>query len=94
MAKTSSIERNKKRINLNRKYKARYDALKAIINNPNSTPEEIFQAELNASKVRIHNRCELTGRSRGNTRKFGLCRIKIRELANEGQIPGMKKSSW
>ena len=101
MAKTSSIERNKKRINLNRKYKARYDALKAIINNPNSTPEEIFQAELkiqklprNASKVRIHNRCELTGRSRGNTRTFGLCRIKIRELANEGQIPGMKKSSW
>ncbi len=101
MAKTSSIERNKKRTALVAKYKARRDALKAIIHNPQSTDEEKFQAQLklqtlprNSSPVRIHNRCELTGRPRGSYRRFGLCRIKIRELANEGQIPGAKKSSW
>ena len=101
MAKTSSIERNEKRIRLNKKYKARHDALVAIIHNPNSTPEEISAAELklqklprNSSAVRIHNRCELTGRSRSVYRKLKLSRIKTRELANEGQIPGMTKSSW
>ena len=101
MAKTSSIERNKNRVALAKKYKARRDALKAIIHDPKSTDEEKFQAQLklqtyprNSSPVRIHNRCELTGRPRGSYRRFGLCRIKIRELANEGQIPGAKKSSW
>lgn len=101
MAKTSSIERNKKRENLVKKYKARRDALKAIIQNPASSAEEIFDAVLklaklprNSASVRIHHRCELTGRSRGNYRKFKLSRIKLRELANEGQIPGMVKSSW
>ncbi len=101
MAKTSSIERNKKREGLAKKYKARRDALKAIVHNPNSTAEEKFQAQLglqklprNSAPARIHNRCELTGRPRGNYRKFKLSRIKLRELASEGQIPGMTKSSW
>ncbi|MEI6730566.1 MAG: 30S ribosomal protein S14, partial [Pseudomonadota bacterium] len=48
----------------------------------------------NAAKVRVRNRCELTGRPRGNYRKFGLCRIKLRELGSFGQIPGLVKSSW
>lgn len=101
MAKTSSIERNKKRERMVAKYAARRAALKAIIQNPSSSAEEIFAAVLklatlprNSSKTRVHNRCELTGRSRGNYRKFKLSRIKLRELANDGQIPGMVKSSW
>ena len=101
MAKTSSIERNKKRERLAKKFKARRDALKAIVHNSNSTDEEKFQAQLdlqklprNSAPARVHNRCELTGRPRGNYRKFKLSRIKLRELASEGQIPGMTKSSW
>ena len=101
MAKTSSIERNKKRERLAKKFNARRNALKAIIHNPNSTDEEKFQAQLdlqklprNSAPARVHNRCELTGRPRGNYRKFKLSRIKLRELASEGQIPGMTKSSW
>ncbi len=101
MAKTSSIERNKKRELLTKRYKKRRDALKAIIKSVDSTPEARFEAVLklaklprNSSAVRIHNRCELTGRSRGVYRKFKLSRIKLRELANEGEIPGMVKSSW
>lgn len=101
MAKTSSIERNKKRERLVKKYDRRRKALKAIIHNPNSTDEEKFQAQLdlqklprNSAPARVHNRCELTGRPRGNYRKFKLSRIKLRELASEGQIPGMTKSSW
>lgn len=101
MAKTSSIERNKKREKMTKQYKNRRDALKAIIKDKNVSAEERFAAVLklatlprNGSAVRIHNRCELTGRSRGVYRKFKLSRIKLRELANEGEIPGMVKSSW
>ena len=101
MAKTSSIERNEKRIRLNKKYKARHDALVAIIHNPNSSAQEIFEAVLklqklprNSSAVRLHNRCELTGRSHGFYRKLKLSRIQLRKLSNEAQVPGMKKSSW
>ena len=101
MAKTSSIERNKKREKLAQKYKARRDALNAIIHNKASSPEETIQAVMklaklprNSASVRIHHRCELTGRPRGNYRKFKLSRIKLRELASEGQIPGMTKASW
>ncbi|MGN1062948.1 MAG: 30S ribosomal protein S14, partial [Alphaproteobacteria bacterium] len=72
-----------------------------IINDPNSTDEQIFEANLklaklprNSSAVRIHHRCELTGRSHGFYRKFKLSRIQLRKLANEGQIPGVLKSSW
>ncbi len=101
MAKKSSIERNKKRERLVKKFDRRRKALKAIIHNPNSTDEEKFQAQLdlqklprNSAPARVHNRCALTGRPRGNYRKFKLSRIKLRELASEGQVPGMTKSSW
>jgi len=101
MAKTCSIERNKKRVNLTKKYAKKRAELKAIIQDKNSTPEQVFEATLklarlprNGSATRIHNRCELTGRSHGFYRKLKLSRIQLRKLANEGQIPGMVKSSW
>lgn len=101
MAKKCSILRNQKREALTKKYAARRAKLKEIISNKNSTSEEIFEAVLklaklprNSSKVRVHNICELTGRSHGYYRKLRISRIKLRELANEGQIPGMVKSSW
>ena len=75
--------------------------LKAVANDREASPEERFDATLklaqlprNSAKVRVRLRCELTGRSRGNYRKFKLCRNKLRELASQGQIPGMTKSSW
>ena len=101
MAKTCSIERNKKRVNLTKKYAKKRAELKAIIQDKNSTPEQVFEATLklarlprNGSATRIHNRCELTGRSHGFYRKLKLSRIQLRKLANKGQIPGMVKSSW
>lgn len=101
MSKVCSIYRNKKREDMVKKYANRRAKLKAIINDPNSTDEQIFEANLklaklprNSSAVRIHHRCELTGRSHGFYRKFKLSRIQLRKLANEGQIPGVLKSSW
>ena len=101
MSKLSLIERNKKRIKLYNKYKAKHDKLLKQANNKKLTPEERFQARLklskiprNASKGRIRNRCVLTGRSRGVYRKFKLSRIAFRELASKGHIPGITKSSW
>ena len=101
MAKLCQINRNKKREKMVAKYATKRAALKAVIADKNSSDEEKFEATLklaklprNSSKVRVHNRCELTGRPRGNYRRFKLSRIKIRELASEGQIPGATKSSW
>ncbi len=101
MSKLSIIERNKKRIKLYNKFKARRNKLLKLANNKKLSPDEQFQARLqlskiprNASKVRIRNRCALTGRSRGVYRKFKLSRIAFRELAAIGQIPGITKSSW
>ena len=101
MAKTSSVERNKKRERMAKQFAARRAKLKATANNREISPEERFEASLklaelprNSSKVRVRLRCEITGRSRGNYRKFKLCRITLRELASTGQIPGMVKSSW
>ena len=101
MSKLCSIERNKKRVALTKRYAKKRAALKAIIQDKNSTPEQVFEATLklaklprNSSTTRIHNRCELTGRSHGFYRKLKLSRIQLRKLANEGQIPGMVKSSW
>ena len=100
MSKLCSVERNKKRGALTKKYAKKRAALKAIIEDKNSTPEQVFEATLklaklprNSSATRIHNRCELTGRSHGFDRKLKLSRIQLRQLANEGQIPGMVKSS-
>ena len=101
MAKQSSIEKNKKRVKLVKQYAAKRAKLKTTANNMSLPPEERFAARLklaelprNSSATRIRNRCELTGRSRGNYRKLRMCRIKLRELASHGQIPGMVKSSW
>jgi small subunit ribosomal protein S14 len=101
MAKTSSVERNKKREKLARQYANRRAKLKAIATNREASPEERFEAVLklaelprNSAPSRVRLRCEVTGRSRGNYRKFKLCRIQLRELGSKGQIPGMVKSSW
>ena len=101
MAKTSAIERNKKRADLAKKYATRRDKLKEIARDSLLPPEERFAARLklaqlprNSAPVRMRNRCQLTGRPRGYYRKFKLSRIALRELASTGQIPGMIKSSW
>ncbi len=101
MAKTSVVERNKKRERLAKRYQPKRDRLKAQACNEKLSPEERFAAQLklaqlprNSSPVRVRLRCELTGRPRGNYRKFKLCRIQLRDLASLGQIPGMVKSSW
>jgi small subunit ribosomal protein S14 len=101
MAKTSSVEKNKKREKMAKQYAARRARLKATAENEALPMEERFAARLklaelprNSSKVRIRNRCELTGRPRATYRKFKLSRIALRELASTGQIPGMVKSSW
>ncbi len=101
MAKTSAIEKNKRRAKLAKQYANKRAKLKAIANDKALPPEEQFAARLklaelprNSSKVRVRNRCELTGRPRAFYRKFKLSRVTLRELASTGQIPGMTKSSW
>lgn len=102
MAKQSAIERNKKRERMIKKYANRRAALKDVINDVEGASDEArFEASLklaalprNGSSTRFRLRCALTGRPRGNYRKLGLCRIKLRSLASSGQIPGMVKSSW
>ena len=101
MAKLSAIQRNLKRIKLEKKFKQKRKKFKDIVNNRKLPLEERFQAQLklaklpkNSSKIRIRNRCKLTGRTRGVYRKFGLSRIKIRELSMTGALPGVVKSSW
>ena len=101
MAKKSAVEKNNRRRQLVERQSAKRQALKAIIMDRSRDPEERFDATLklaeqprNASKVRIRNRCLLTGRPRAYYRKFGLSRIALRDLASEGQIPGVVKSSW
>ena len=101
MAKTSMIAREEKRIKCAKKYDSRRKALKEIIQNPGSSYEDKAGAQValqklprNASKVRIRNRCALTGRPRGVYRKFGLSRNKLREAMLRGDIPGLVKASW
>ncbi|OQW62587.1 MAG: 30S ribosomal protein S14 [Proteobacteria bacterium HN_bin10] len=101
MAKTSSIERNKKRERLAKKYAARRAKLRAAALNEALPLEERFAARLklaqlprNSAATRVRNRCELTGRPRAFYRKLKLSRIALRDLASKGQIPGMVKSSW
>lgn len=101
MAKTSSIDKNRKRTQLVKRLAAKRARLKAAASDKQLPPEERFAARLklaemprNSSSTRLKNRCELTGRPRGYYRKFKLSRIALRELASSGQIPGMVKSSW
>jgi small subunit ribosomal protein S14 len=101
MAKQSSINKNNNRRKLVAQKATRRAKLKAIIGNEKTSAPERMQATIklaqmprNSSKTRIRNRCELTGRSRGYYRKLKLCRNQLRELASQGLIPGMVKSSW
>ena len=101
MAKTSSIKKNLKRIDLVKKFSKKREALKKIVKNRKLPLDERFKAQLklaklprNSSKTRIRNRCEITGRPHGVYRKFKISRIALRELASKGVIPGMTKSSW
>ena len=101
MAKTSAIQRNLKRIRLEKKFSKKRAALVKIIKNRKLTLDERFTAQLklakiprNSAKTRIRNRCEITGRSRGVYRKLKISRIALRELGSKGVIPGMTKSSW
>ena len=101
MAKKSMIERQKKRERMVAKCAAKRAALNDVINDQSKPMEERFKATLklaelprNSSAVRLHNRCQLTGRPHAYYRKLKLSRIMLRDLASFGQIPGMVKSSW
>ena len=101
MAKLSSVQKNLFRKKLIKKYKSKRENLKSKIKDKKLSLEEriSFQNKLNdlprnGSSIRYRNRCEVTGRPRGNYRKFGLSRIKLRELSMTGDLPGVVKSSW
>ena len=101
MAKLSSVNKNERRKKLVQKYAAKYAKLKAIADDQSAEETERLMARLkmaeiprNANPTRVRNRCATTGRPRGYYRKFGLCRIELRDLGNKGLIPGMTKSSW
>ncbi len=101
MAKLSSINKNERRKKLVVKYAAKYAALKAVADNKALDENERLIARLkmaeiprNANPTRVRNRCATTGRPRAYYRKFGLCRIELRDKANKGLIPGVTKSSW
>ena len=101
MAKTSSIEKNKRRRKLVEQYAPKRARLKAIASDRSLPAEERFAARLKLAEMprtsappRVRNRCEITGRPRGNYRKLKMCRNQLREQASQGLIPGMVKSSW
>jgi small subunit ribosomal protein S14 len=101
MAKISKVVKNNMRKEKVVLWRERRAAAKAIINNPKSTPEEVDAAVIklqkmprDASPIRVRNRCSQSGRTRGYLRKFGVSRIALRDLALQGQIPGVVKSSW
>ena len=101
MAKLSSILKNERRKKLVKKHAAKWAKLKATADDMNKPADERFTARLEMAKMprnshptRVRNRCLLTGRSRGNYRKFGMSRLMFRELASQGMIPGITKSSW
>ncbi len=101
MAKTSTVERDTKRRRMAKSLGGKRKKLKAIIMDRDTNDEDRFAAVVklaqvprNSSKVRIRNRCALTGRPRATYRKFKMARNKLRDLASKGQIPGMVKSSW
>ena len=101
MAKTSSIEKNNRRKKLAKQYSAKRAKLKALSKDQSVPAEERFGAQLklaalprNSAKIRIRNRCEVTGRPRAYYRKLKVSRIALRDLGNNGQIPGLVKSSW
>ena len=101
MAKIRAIQKNLKRIKLTEKYLKKRAALKKIIKDKKLPLSERFNAQLklnklpkNSAKIRVVNRCEITGRPHGVYRKLKISRIALREMASSGKIPGMTKSSW
>ena len=101
MAKTSAVQRNLKRIKMAKRFQNKRKKLKAIINNKKLPLNERFAAQLklsklpkNSAKIRIRNRCEITGRPHGVYRKLKISRIALRQMASSGKIPGMTKYSW
>jgi small subunit ribosomal protein S14 len=101
MAKLSSINKNERRKKLVKKFAGKYARLKAVADNESLDESERLIARLklaeiprNGNPTRVRNRCTTTGRPRGFYRKFGLCRIELRDLGNKGLIPGLTKSSW
>lgn len=101
MAKLSSINKNNRRKKMAKQYATKWAKLKAIAADESKPMDERFAARLkmqklprNSNPTRVRSRCELTGRARGNYRKFGISRLMLRELASMGMIPGVTKSSW
>jgi small subunit ribosomal protein S14 len=101
MAKTSSIEKNKRRARLAKQYAGRRARLKKAMMDKNASMEDRFAAALklaelprNSAKIRVRNRCEVTGRPRAYYRKLKMSRIALRELGSKGLVPGLVKSSW
>ena len=101
MAKLSSINKNERRKKLVKKYAGKYARLKAIADDESRDDTERLMARLklaeiprNGNPTRVRNRCGMTGRPRAVYRKFRLARVMLRELANQGMIPGLTKSSW
>jgi small subunit ribosomal protein S14 len=101
MAKTSMVEREKRREKTVQKYAKKRAELKELIRSPRASDEVRAEAQAklqklprDSSPVRLRNRCALTGRPRGVYSKFGLARTKVREVANRGEIPGLVKASW
>ena len=100
MAKKSLTNRELKRKKMVAQYAKKREAIKAKMS-VNATPEERMDAmkklaklPRNANPTRLHNRCSVTGRARGYSRLFGLCRQQVRTMASEGKLPGVRKSSW
>jgi small subunit ribosomal protein S14 len=101
MAKTSSVEKNNRRRKLTAQYAAKRKALKDLVMDQSKPIEERFKAQLklaalprNSAKIRIRNRCEVTGRPRAYYRKLKMSRVALRDLGNNGLVPGLVKSSW
>ena len=92
MAKKSAVEKNEHRRKLVKNYSGKRSRLKALVNNKELP--KLAQLPRNSAKVRIRNRCEVTGRPRAFYRKLKMSRIALRELGSQGQIPGLVKSSW
>lgn len=100
MAKLALINKQKRREKLVAQYAKKRESIKAKMS-VNATPEERMDAmkkmaklPRNANPTRLHNRCSITGRARGFSRLFGLCRQQVRTMASEGKLPGVRKSSW
>jgi len=101
MAKVSMVQRDVKREKMVKSKAGKWSALRAIARDKDADPAERFQASMkmekmpkNSNPTRMRNRCKLTGRPRGYHRKFGLCRVQLRDLAHKGQLPGVTKASW